>query len=205
MSSSRSLRPWPRRCTTPHEDRRWPGPGRRRARRSYTAKFRTTPPPQPVLFSLYEEEPGGRRPEASVEPRPQERVQLHTVEHITDLSLPWCRFSMHLCRRRGNNCRTSCLSSTRSCLILSRLLKCPRSCSMMSPCAPLCVIRSWGNSWWKCRRSQGTHNNKNTIWRGSVLTGEEPPPHSGEFKTLRHTTQQPQPPTTNNNNQQQQQ
>ena len=31
MNSSRSLRPWPRRCTTPHEDRRRPGPGRRRA------------------------------------------------------------------------------------------------------------------------------------------------------------------------------
>ena len=34
MSSNRSLRPWPRRCTTPHEDRGRPGPGRRRARRS---------------------------------------------------------------------------------------------------------------------------------------------------------------------------
>ena len=29
--------------------------------------------------------PGGGRPEAFVEPRPQERVQRHTVEHITDL------------------------------------------------------------------------------------------------------------------------
>ena len=26
------------------------------------------------------------------------------------------------------------------------------------------------------------NNNNNTIWRGSVLTGEEPPPHSGELK-----------------------
>ena len=26
------------------------------------------------------------------------------------------------------------------------------------------------------------NNNKNTIWRGSVLSGEEPPPHSGELK-----------------------
>ena len=52
----------------------------------YTAKFRTTPPPQPVLFSLYDEEPGGRRPASLAEPpRPQERVQRHTVEHITDL------------------------------------------------------------------------------------------------------------------------
>ena len=51
----------------------------------YTAKFRATPPPQPVLFSLFDEEPGGGRPEALVEPRPQARVQRHTVEHITDL------------------------------------------------------------------------------------------------------------------------
>ena len=39
MSSSRSLRPWPRRCTTPHEDRGRPGPGRRRA--SCTTRTRT--------------------------------------------------------------------------------------------------------------------------------------------------------------------
>ena len=51
----------------------------------YTATVRKTPPPQPVLFSLFEEEPGGGRPEAFVEPRPQARVQRHTVEHITDL------------------------------------------------------------------------------------------------------------------------
>ena len=86
MSSSRSLRPWPRRCTTPHEYRRWPGPGRRRA--SCTTRTRTgrLPPLQLVLFSLYEEEPGGRRPVSLAEPpRPQERVQRHTMEHITDL------------------------------------------------------------------------------------------------------------------------
>ena len=98
----------------------------------YTAKFRTTPPPQPVLFSLYEEEPGGGRPEAFVGLRPQERVQRHTVEHSA--------------------------SSTRSRLILSRLSKCPRSCSMMSLCALLSVTRSWENSWWKCRRTQGTRS-----------------------------------------------
>ena len=51
----------------------------------YTAKFRTSPPLQLVLFSLFEEEPGGGRPEAFVEPRPQELVLRHTVEHITDL------------------------------------------------------------------------------------------------------------------------
>ena len=31
-----------------------------------------------------------------------------------------------------------------------------------------------------------THNNNNTIWRGSVLTSEEPPHHSGELNHALH-------------------
>ena len=53
----------------------------------YTAKFRTTPPPQPVLFKLFDEEPGGRRPTGLVEPPgPQERVPRHTVEQMADVA-----------------------------------------------------------------------------------------------------------------------
>ena len=59
--------------------------GEEESETKYTAKFRTTPPPQPVLFSLYDEEPGGRRPASLPEPpRPQERVQRHTMEHTVD-------------------------------------------------------------------------------------------------------------------------
>ena len=50
----------------------------------YTAKFRTTPPLQPVLFSVYDEEPGGRPASLAEPPPPQERVQRHTMEHIVD-------------------------------------------------------------------------------------------------------------------------
>ena len=57
--------------------------------------------------------------------------------------LPWCRSSTLLCRRRWNSCQTSSVSSTRSCLIPSRLSKCPRSCLMMSLCERLRAIRSW--------------------------------------------------------------
>ena len=39
----------------------------------------------PELFQLLEEEHRGLRPEAFVELRPQERVQRHVVEHLTDL------------------------------------------------------------------------------------------------------------------------
>ena len=31
--------------------------------------------------------------------------------------------------------------------------RCPRSCLSMSLCARPCALRSWWNSWWKCRRS----------------------------------------------------
>ena len=45
------------------------------------------PPPQPELFQLYEEEPGGRRPTGLVEPPgPQERVPRHTVEQMADVA-----------------------------------------------------------------------------------------------------------------------
>ena len=52
----------------------------------YTDKDRKTNPPQPVLFKLLEEEPGGGRPEAFAEPRPQERVLRHTAEEIGDVA-----------------------------------------------------------------------------------------------------------------------
>ena len=55
----------------------------------YRAKFRTTPPPQPELFQLFEEEPGGLRPTGLVEPRgPQERIQRHTAEQMIESFVP---------------------------------------------------------------------------------------------------------------------
>ena len=41
---------------------------------------------QPELFKLFEEEPGGVRPEAFAEPRPQEREQRHTMEQLADVA-----------------------------------------------------------------------------------------------------------------------
>ena len=43
-------------------------------------------PPQPELFQLYEEEPGGSRPPCLGEPRgPQERILPHTMELLADV------------------------------------------------------------------------------------------------------------------------
>ena len=63
-----------------------PGPGRR-GREEHDALRRQRPPsPQPELFQLYEEEPGGSRPPCLGEPRgPQEKVQQCTVEQIADV------------------------------------------------------------------------------------------------------------------------
>ena len=56
-------------------------------------------------------------------------------------------------RRWWNSCRTSCSSSPHSHLFPSRLSKCRRSCLSMFLCDVCVATRSWGNSWWKCRRS----------------------------------------------------
>ena len=66
---------------------------------------------------------------------------------------PWCRFLMHLCCRRWNRCQTCSSSSARLRPTPSRSSKSPRSFLRTSLCARFCVIRSWQNSWWKCRRS----------------------------------------------------
>ena len=52
----------------------------------YALRRQRPTPPQPELFQLYEEEPGGSRPAGLVAPRgPQEAVQRHTVEQLADV------------------------------------------------------------------------------------------------------------------------
>ena len=41
--------------------------------------------------------------------------------------------------------------------------------------------------------NQQPTTNNNTIWGGSVSTGEEPPPHSGELKHAQHPSRRQQP------------
>ena len=66
----------------PHGHRTWPGPG---GGGGVETNSRCTSLPQPELFSVFEEETGGRRPASLAEPSgPQERVLRHTVEHIVD-------------------------------------------------------------------------------------------------------------------------
>ena len=119
-----------------------------------TAKFRTTPPPQPVLFSLYDEEPSGRWPASLAEPPgPLERVQRHTMEHIVDF----------VCFAPTLQILDAPVPQTVEQLPdilrffdtlmpdLEQLIEVPKI--LPSPRALLCVNRSWWNSWWKCRLS----------------------------------------------------
>ena len=76
-----------------------------------------------------------------------------STSSTTSAVRPWCRSSMLLCRRRWNNCQTCSGSSTGSRPFPSRSSKYPRSSLRTSLCARSCVLRSWQNSWWKCRRS----------------------------------------------------
>ena len=63
---------------------------------------RTRAAGEAVFFELFDEDTARLRPGVLAEPRPQERVQRHTMEHIVDFvcCAPWCRFSTLLCRRR---------------------------------------------------------------------------------------------------------
>ena len=95
-----------------------------------------------VLFELFDEDTAGGEAPSSRRTWTAGAGPSGTLWSTLPTScalLPRCRFSMHLCRRWWNSCWTSCISSTRSRLILSRLSKCPRSCPMMSLCEPLCA------------------------------------------------------------------
>ena len=81
---------------------------------------------------------------------------------------------MLLCCRQWNSCRTSCSSSPHSHVFPSRLSQCRRSC-LTKFLRDVCVAtRSWGNSWWKCRRFS-TSSNSGFASRSD----DNPVPHGG--------------------------
>ena len=79
-----SLWPWQRRCTTP-QGQRFVRAGEE-GHEEHDALRRQKPPPRQAFFRLYDEEDAEwvARPLSVTDPRPQERVQRHTMEHIVD-------------------------------------------------------------------------------------------------------------------------
>ena len=184
MSSSRSLRPWPRRCTTPHEDGGRPGLGRR-SELNYTDKDRKTPPLQPVLFSLYEEEPGGRRPASLAEPPgPQERVQRHTMEQLADVApmVP----SLAVPEPQMVDQLVAMIKHVDS-VVPEQIIAVPKISGHPAFLVRFSVSRRRRNSWWKCLSlpppsvtgSAGTRPTGSRVIRGLVASNGASPPAQG--------------------------
>ena len=116
---------------------------------------RTRAAGEAVIFELFDEDTAGMRPGFSLSPgrRNGSSGTPWSTSSTTSAVRPWCRLLTLLCRRRWNNCQTCSGSSTGSRPFPSRSSKCPRSSLRTSLCARSCVLRSWQNSWWKCRRS----------------------------------------------------
>ena len=111
----------------------------------YTVAFRATvPPPEPVLFDLFEE-PGGGRPNFLLEPQgPQAGIQHHTMEHIADvvpmvqiLDIPVLLGADQLVK----------VGRHLDLPISEQVIQVPK---IPSAGFPWCKRRR--NSWWKCRR-----------------------------------------------------
>ena len=116
---------------------------------NYTATIRDPPTPQPELFSLYDEEPGGSRPDRMPTlSGPQEQVLRHTVDQIVVAVSALPTFDVPTCRRRWTSWwMRSCTWIRRFPSTLSS--KCPRSRAHPVFLVRLSVSRRRRNSWWK--------------------------------------------------------
>ena len=125
--------------------------GERGSEQNYTATIRETPTPQPELFVLSDEGPGGVRSLTLVEPRRNGFCGTPRSRLVT--SLPSCLLSVFLSRRWRTNwwrCAGSSILTSPG-----RLSKCPRSpLHPVIHAGAVCVSQSRRrNSWWKCLRS----------------------------------------------------
>ena len=122
------------------------------ARGQDTAETPDPPTPQPELFILFEEEPGGVRPGVGHGPCAAGEGFCGTFWSTGSRRAPSCRSSMLLCRRVGTSWWKR--SGTLICTSPSRLSKCQRSLLHAVVVAgagfPWCRRR---NNWWKCQNS----------------------------------------------------
>ena len=126
----RLLWPFPSPSTTPHEVRRWQGPGERGTRSTRRHDDRSHLLPRRSSGCTTRRTPKGVCGRVRSQTLSRRRGSSGTPWSTLSTpcaSLPWCTCSMHLCRRWWNSFRTSCISSTCSYLFPSRLSKCPRS------------------------------------------------------------------------------
>ena len=126
MSGWPSQWPWQRERTTPHEDRRLPLSGCWGTSWTIRRRSGTPPTPQPELFSLYEEEPGGSRPDRIATLSAGARSAAHAV--------PFCAFSRWSCAADGGTRSTQDLAwGVRDTQLAEQLMEVPTivSCSSL--------------------------------------------------------------------------
>ena len=104
----------------------------------------------PELFKLFEEEPGGVRPEAFAEPRPQERIQRHTMEQLADFATMVQLLDVLVPLMVDQ--LVAVLKPVDS-SVPDQKTQCPRSRCHPALCARPLPPRRWWNSWLKCLRT----------------------------------------------------
>ena len=104
-----------------------------------------------VYFELFDEDTAGLRPGAVVDPRPQERVLQHTVEH-EDAICPFVQILDALVPQLGEQL-VHFFRSLDTQLPVEQVVDVPKiSEDIIQP--PICVIRRLRNSWWSCASLQ---------------------------------------------------
>ena len=108
-----------------------------------------------VFFELFDEDTAGMRPGVLAEPRPQERVQRHTMEHIVEFvcCAPMVQTLDAPVPQTVEQLPDVLRFFDRLSTVPERVLEVPKIFTEDVPMLAVCVIRSWQNSWWKCRRS----------------------------------------------------
>ena len=149
MSSSRSLRPWPRRCTTPHEDRGRPRPGRRRASCTTRPSSGRLLLPSRCSSVCTKKSPAGgglppwhsRRGRRSGYSDTPWSMLADVAPMVPSLAVPEPQMVDQL---------VAMVSSTSILWCPSRLSQCPRSPGHPAFLVRFSVSRRRRNSWWKC-------------------------------------------------------
>ena len=107
-----------------------------------------------VIFELFDEDTAGLRPGVLAEPGPPKRVQRHTVEHIVNFVCfaPMVQILDAPVPQTVEQLQDVLQFFDRLSTVPEPVIEVPKI-STERPKARFCVLRSWQNSWWKCRRS----------------------------------------------------
>ena len=117
---------------------------------NYTAETRDPRTPQPELFSLFEEEPGGARPGSVTDPAPQVRVERHVVGHRIE-TCPFVQILDASVTQGGNQLVEAFRHLDLH--IPEQVIEVPKILHAVVVAGAGFLWCRRRNSWWKCRNS----------------------------------------------------